>query len=64
MSDTVSGGAAVEAESRMEACLDYIMHHRVGLAAEIVKSTANGRGLSHKRERVLRSSIDYIEQRL
>lgn len=44
--------------------LDYIMHHRVSLAAEIVKSTANGGCLSRQREKVLRNSIDYIEQRL
>lgn len=44
--------------------MDYLMHHRVGLATEIVKSMANGRGLTRQREKVLRNSIDYIEQRL
>ena len=44
--------------------MDHLMHHRVSLATEIVKSMANGRGLSQKREKVLRSSIDYIEQQL
>ena len=44
--------------------MDYILHHRVDLATEIVKSMANGAGLSRRREKVLRNSIDYIEQRL
>ena len=44
--------------------MDYIMHHRVDLATDIVKSVANGAGLSRQREKVLRNSIDYIEQRL
>jgi len=43
---------------------DYILHHRIGLATDIVKSMADGQRLSDKREKVLRSSIDYIEQRL
>lgn len=44
--------------------MDYLLHHRVDLATEIVKSMANGGGLSRQREKVLRNSIDYIEQRL
>ena len=44
--------------------MDYLLHHRVDLATEIVKSMANGAGLSRQREKVLRNSIDYIEQRL
>ena len=44
--------------------MDYLMHHRVGLAAEIVKSMGNGRQLSKSSEKVLKSSIEYIEQRL
>ena len=44
--------------------MDYLLHHRVDLATEIVKSMANGAGLSRRREKVLRNSIDYIEQRL
>ena len=44
--------------------MDYLMHHRVALAAEIVKSMANGRQLSKSSEKVLKSSIEYIEQRL
>lgn len=44
--------------------MDYLMHHRVGLAAEIVKSMANGRQLSKSSEKVLKNSIEYIEQRL
>ena len=51
-------------DSEKHLLMDYIMHHRISLATEIVKSTANGRGLSQKREKVLRNSIDYIEQRL
>jgi hypothetical protein len=44
--------------------MDYLLHHRVDLATEIVKSMANGGELSRQREKVLRNSIDYIEQRL
>ena len=44
--------------------MDYLMHHRVSLATDILKSMANGRCLSQQREKVLRNSIDYIEQRL
>jgi hypothetical protein len=44
--------------------MDYLLHHRVGLATEIVKSMANGQSLSEKRKKVLKNSIDYIEQRL
>jgi len=51
-------------ESGNHLYMDYILHHRIGLATEIVKSMADGQRLSHKREKVLRSSIDYIEQRL
>ena len=56
----VSGGK----ESGSHLFNDYILHHRVGLATEIVKSMADGQRLSHKREKVLKNSIDYIEQRL
>jgi hypothetical protein len=44
--------------------MDYLMHHRIELATEILKSMADGHGLSRQREKVLRNSIDYIEQRL
>ena len=44
--------------------MDPLMHHRVSLATEIVKSMANGGGVSRTREKVLRNSIDYIEPQL
>ena len=44
--------------------MDYILHHRIGLVTEIVKSMGEGRRLSQNREKVLKNSIDYIEQNL
>jgi hypothetical protein len=44
--------------------MDYILHHRVALATDIVKSMADGQRMSRQRQKVLRSSIDYIEQKL
>lgn len=44
--------------------MDYLLHHRVGLATEIVRSMANGQQLSEQRKKILKNSIDYIEQRL
>ena len=62
-------GSQAPGQQRMEVAgnklyMDYLMHHRVDLATEIVKSMANGRCLSRQREKVLRNSIDYIEQHL